>query len=366
MELLAKAENLKKIFGVNNLKWYRDIDLLVNIQGQKNSGYTWEQVFKHLISHEPYPEITNYDIVRKRFNENKYLISKEDIDNNFSYYTYEEAYKALCQYIGKKREIKTPNKKKTKRSKILVLSDPHIPFHNIALIKKVVNEHKDADTLIIPGDFLDCYSVSRFSKKFDIPLKEELTQATSVLDWLAEKFPQIIILEGNHTDRVRKHFDSRISHDLMFLVQYDVLDLISRKYKNVEVVKDKYTFPNDNGEVEIGHFKVIGKDCLIGHFERSSIIPIRAAQYSYQWIANWGEHFGIKNIRLFLTGHTHRLSKYPLNNGIPVIGETGTVCKIQDYAIDGGAKYSAHLNGYWIIYQDDGVTDLNASNFYIL
>lgn len=341
-------------------QWYRNEIIMKKILGLKNAGYTWMEIFNRIQSDEN--DFISAENLRKRFGENKYSIREIDLETSF--YTWEEAYKNLCEYIGKKKKVKQHAKKQAKkRTKILCISDFHIPFHNEKLITSIVEEHKDADSVIIPGDFLDCYSVSRFSKKKNIPLKEELTQATAVLDFLANRFSKVTIIVGNHGDRVRKYFEQRIDPSLMFLVQYDVMELISHSYSNVHIVKDHYLFDNGRGEGEIEHFTVVGKDCVVGHFEKSSVIPIRAAQNSYNWIASWGKIFGIENVRLFLQGHTHRLSKYPIGDGTTTIGETGSLCQIQDYSIEASGKYTAHLNGYWVIYQDDGITDINNSNF---
>jgi len=227
-----------------------------------------------------------------------------------------------------------------------------------------VETHSDADILVLGGDFLDCYSISRFAKYKNIPLKEEIVQATAMLDFLASRFPDIIILSGNHEDRVKKYFASKVSADVLFLVQFDLMGLIAKPYDNVKIVKDQYVFERGNGEAEISHFTKIGKDFLIGHFERSSSIPLRAANLAYNWVDAWSKWFDIGDISLYLQGHTHKLSKYPLDK--VVIGETGCLCQIQDYAIEPKARYSAHLNGYWVVYQKDGITDIDASNFYIL
>jgi len=348
--------------------WYRELDILKEIEAFHNSGYKWAEIYEKLRISRPTYYFKNPESVRRRFGDNRYLLTvgEQEINHDLAFFTHEEAYQQLCKYVGKTQTIEQPKSKQNIRTKTLVFSDTHIPFHNQQLLAQVVNEHCDADQLIINGDFLDCYSVSRFTKRKDIPFKEELTQATAVLDFLASKFPIIKITDGNHTDRVRKYFEKHVDHSMMFLVQYDILDLICSPYKNIHVVRDHYSFPNGNGEAEIGYFTRLGKDCIIGHFERSSIVPIKAAEYAYQWLANWSHMFDIKDIRLFLQGHTHRLSKYPLNSGTPVIGETGCLAAVQEYTVEAGARYTGHLNGYWIVYQDNKVTDLNASNFFIL
>jgi predicted phosphodiesterase len=347
-------------------KWHDNLEILKYVAALRNSGYTWAFIYENIEKKYPKEEFSNPDTVRKRFHDKSFFLQNIEVDNSIAYYTYKEAYAELCKFVGKDEKKPLPVKKsKKKKKKILVISDTHIPFCNKTMLKEIVNKHKDSDMLVIAGDFLDCYSVSRFSKKSIIPLKEELTQATSILDWLASIFPEIIIADGNHTDRVRKYFEQRIDPSLMFLVQYDVLDLISRGHKNVEIVKDHYIFPDGNGEADIGYFKTIGEDFVVGHFEKSSKIPARAAQDAYGWLQSWSKIFDIKEIRLFLQGHTHRLSKIPLHTGTPVIGETGCISQVLDYAIDAGARYTGHLNGYWVVIQENGITDLNESNFYI-
>ena len=75
-----------------------------------------------------------------------------------------------------------------KAKKLAVLSDVHIPYHSIdaitATFDKISNEKPDA--ILLNGDFIDMYSLSRFQKD---PRKRsvahELQSAREVLDILA-------------------------------------------------------------------------------------------------------------------------------------------------------------------------------------
>ena len=347
-------------------EWTDDIAVLLNIHVYRQQNIEWNEVFKLLQAAYSQYHFTSPDSVRKRFSNCQFKIESLLPDITPVTESYEEAYDKLCYSVGKYEKVAAAQTRKASScTKNLVISDWHIPFHNQELSAKIIAEHKDADRCIIPGDFLDCYSVSRFTKRLEITLKEEIVAAMAVVDMLASKFPEIVILEGNHTDRVRKHFESRIERDLMFLVKYDILELLCSPYKNIRVVKDHYEFGNGNGEAIVSYFTKVGHDCLVGHFETSSKIPVKAAHNAYLWLNSWSKHFNLGEIRLFLQGHTHRLSKYPLDDGCTTIGETGCVAKIQDYAVDSGAKYSAHVNGYWVVYQENGYTDVNRSNFFV-
>lgn len=345
------------------MNWTDNLDILLHIRSLKSAGHSWSTIRENAIKKFGGYKFPPLDSIRKRFRENEYKI--QGVDNlDLALYSYEDAFRDLCKYTGKKKNVKQPKSKK--EEKILVLSDFHIPFHNKESLKQAVSAHEDADVLVIVGDYLDCYSVSKFANYQNVPLKEEITQATAVLDFLVSKFPKVIILSGNHEDRVKKYFESRVGSNVLFLVQYNLLDLLAKPYDNVHIVRDNYTFGKGNGEAEISHFTKIGNDFVVGHFERSSKIPLKAANLAYDWIASWGDWFNLNGVRLYLQGHTHRLSKYPLGNGKVVIGETGCLCRIQDYAIEPKAGYSAHLNGYWVVYQKNGITDINRSNFYLI
>ena len=279
---------------------------------------------------------------------------------------YSEAYAKLAEYVGKP-DVKPAKFKVLNKlaKKYLVISDTHSPFHNKQKIAEVLDLHQDADEIIIDGDLTDQYSVSRFSKRMDISFKEEMAETMALIDYIAARFPKVTIVEGNHCERVRKHLEKRVEPELMFLCRYNIIELMCNPHSNITVVKDRYEFPDGNGEALVNYFTVLGKDCVIGHFEKSSKMPVKAVLDSYTWLESWSKHFKIGPIRLFLQGHTHRLSKYPIGDGSVVLGETGNLCQVQEYSVSPKAVYTPHLNGYWIVYQTDGVTDLNKSNFFL-
>ena len=347
--------------------WFKDISVLSGIQSLLSIGYTWDQILWRIDKEFDYDFRTSEN-VRKRFGENRFRIrglEKPLVD--LQYLSFDEAYDQYCKYIGKTIKVKPFSGKKNKDKKLskkLLISDLHIPFHNKVVLEETIYKHKDADELIIGGDFWDCYSVSRFAKKQYVPLREEITQGAAILAWLSSQFEKITIIKGNHSMRLWKYFEKRIDQELMFLTQYDLFSLAAKDLKNVKIVNDVYQFPHGKGKGEIGHFAKFG-DCVVGHFEMSSKIPARSAINAYTWLNNWGNYFGTKDIKLYLQGHTHRLSKIPLNDGVVTVGETGCMCQVQEYAIEPSGKYTAALNGYWVLYFNGDKVDVNRSNFYI-
>lgn len=90
--------------------------------------------------------------------------------------------------------------------RVACLSDIHVPYHSEQALAAAVTEcrKRKADTLLLNGDTLDFYSISRWIKdprKRDF--KAELEAGKQLLSWLRGKFPRarIVYKVGNHEDR---------------------------------------------------------------------------------------------------------------------------------------------------------------------
>ena len=96
------------------------------------------------------------------------------------------------------------------KGKYLILSDIHLPFHDqdaLAAALEFGISH-EVDTVILNGDILDCYDVSRFSKEIRRPkISEELEMGRNFFKYLRELFPtQAIFYKiGNHEERMRAY-----------------------------------------------------------------------------------------------------------------------------------------------------------------
>lgn len=93
----------------------------------------------------------------------------------------------------------------------VVLPDIHTPFHDAKLIKKVCQFMKDLRPhgVVISGDFLDLYSLSRYAADSvyslrDVTLSMEYKTGREVLGWIESALPKGCrkeFLYGNHEDR---------------------------------------------------------------------------------------------------------------------------------------------------------------------
>lgn len=92
--------------------------------------------------------------------------------------------------------------------KVLLLSDIHLPFHDKSSLELAVNFDKDIDTILLNGDILDCYALSKFERDPRRRLfKDELDIGKKFLSYLRNKFKKsrIIFKFGNHEERFQRY-----------------------------------------------------------------------------------------------------------------------------------------------------------------
>lgn len=96
----------------------------------------------------------------------------------------------------------------------LVLSDLHLPYHDVAAVNLAINAGKRAKCVgvLLNGDILDSHEISRFDHDPTAPrYVAERDCALLFLAHLRASFPKarIIFKEGNHDERLAKYLMSR-------------------------------------------------------------------------------------------------------------------------------------------------------------
>jgi len=114
-----------------------------------------------------------------------------------------------------------------KRRKILCLSDAHIPFDRDDLIHQAVEDHKDADILVINGDWLDLHAVSTWPKDKAVVLRKEYDIAIEYMKLFSKTFPRVVVTRGNHEFRLNRYFHSNIDPSVSFMVNKEILNRIT-------------------------------------------------------------------------------------------------------------------------------------------
>lgn len=95
---------------------------------------------------------------------------------------------------------------------ILVVSDIHFPYHDPGALELAIQHGVDAgcETLLVNGDLLDFYKLSRFIKDpTETNVCEELEMAKQFFDLVAPLFSKIVYKLGNHEDRLEHYLWSK-------------------------------------------------------------------------------------------------------------------------------------------------------------
>ena len=215
-------------------------------------------------------------------------------------------------------------------SKILVVADIHIPFHSKKNIETTFQyaKKRNIDCIIIDGDLLDCYSVSRFNKDIPITIADELKVLHSFFDYIRKMFPRtkIIYKEGNHDERW-KHYIDKHREQFGNIPEFSLEYLSHCGKYNIECVKDKRVIQAGKLYIIHGHEIFSGSgavnvarnirlktndNVLFGHFHRTQDDFTRTISDSligswaigslcglsplYMPINNWNNGFAIVNL----------------------------------------------------------------------
>lgn len=146
--------------------------------------------------------------------------------------------------------------------KILSLADFHIPFAQEDHIKEAIDTHSDANVCVLGGDLLDGYAFSRWGRARRIAAIYEYVAAFEIIEYCANTFEKVVLLEGNHERRVakclaRNEFDVEQSQ----ILKPDLLARIAngeRLNKNADLV-EKVDFSNVHYDPYDSWYERIGK-----------------------------------------------------------------------------------------------------------
>jgi len=136
-----------------------------------------------------------------------------------------------------------PFKLPISHNNILLLSDLHIPYHNIAALTAALKyglEH-EVNTILLNGDVIDFYAISRFEKD---PRKRnfghEVLMTRQFLETLRKLFPNAAIYYkcGNHDVRY-DHYIMRNAPDLLGMDEFSFESLMHLDKLDITFIPDK-------------------------------------------------------------------------------------------------------------------------------
>lgn len=256
---------------------------------------------------ERFPDLPIRTLASKIYNENNQLYKNAEwVRQHIKYYKGKNGKEILNKLKNKKFvNIKTKSlsmpeshtkhvevwKLPKANKKVLVLSDVHIPYHDVEAIKIALNEGKQQgiDTIYLNGDILDFFMLSFHEKnpKNRPGLKQELEMARDFFAYLRQEFPKATIYfkPGNHEYRLERY---------LYLKAPELLDCEEFKLEVLLQLTDfRIIFISKRIKTYFGHLLVEHGDRMKGN---GGVNPARSLYMRYK--------------RHVLAGHFHRKSEH--------------------------------------------------------
>jgi predicted phosphodiesterase len=124
----------------------------------------------------------------------------------------------------------------------LIMSDIHVPYHSIGAISELINYgiEKGIKAILINGDFLDCYQLSKFNPDpRQRNMNEELIAGMELLDQLQKwTGAKIFIKAGNHEERLEKLLIVK-APQFLGIKEFELEFLLHLHEKNIEWIEDQ-------------------------------------------------------------------------------------------------------------------------------
>ena len=183
--------------------------------------------------------------------------------------------------------------------RILVLSDLHIPYHDLESLKLSLDfgVHNKVDTIILLGDVTDFYQASFWCKDPRArDLKSEIETTRKILEIIRQAFPKskIYYKIGNHEERWERYLKVKAPEFYTLFSEGDVLSynsIFETNKTKIEIIQDKKIL------------KIKSLNLLHGHELYQTLTnPVNPARGLF-----------LKGKELSLCGHYHQTSNHTEN-----------------------------------------------------
>jgi predicted phosphodiesterase len=238
-------------------------------------------------------------------------------------------------------QVRKPYHLPKANNNILLISDLHIPYHSISAITAALDygKQENVNTIVINGDLIDFYQMSRFEKD---PRKRsakfEFDATKAFLQVLRSTFPnaQIYWVKGNHDVRY-EHWLMSKAPEVFDDPYYRLEERLRLSEENIHLIGDKTLVKAGKLNIHHGHL-----------FFRGFGSPISPAKTVYD-----------KSFEDTICSHVHKkteFSKVSLSGKLITCYTTGCLCELSpDYAPFG----NSYVHGFaHIKVKDSGDFDL--------
>ncbi len=240
-------------------------------------------------------------------------------------------------------------------TRILSLSDFHIPFQ--LPIETFKSYSGKIDILVLNGDIEDCQSISKFSKKYRVPLVEEMVATRQyMIDLIKMLHPKkVYVVKGNHEARLGKYLSDQLNEDIMNLMPDSPLDfIVNEGFKNKDRLNRTETWYSpltevfDGSGIEISYdgnwFVKVGKTFLVHPLSYSAQM-LKTTEKAVNYFLRVDSDFDS-----LIMAHTHKLGSF-IQGGIKMY-EQGCCCKTEMLDYTAGKLTLPAQKGFIMATQD--------------
>jgi predicted phosphodiesterase len=198
-----------------------------------------------------------------------------------------------------------------KAKKIAVLSDIHIPYHSITALSAALDfiQTEKPDAILLNGDTIDFYGLSRFMKD---PRKRsvahELQATRDFLDVLSQFGAKIYFKIGNHEERY-EHYLMRVAPELLGVREFELKHLLGLDARGIDLIGEKRIIKANDLNIVHGH-----------EFGQSIFSPVNVARGLF-----------LRGKVSAMQGHNHQTSSHTetdMNGNILTTWSLGCLCEL--------------------------------------
>jgi predicted phosphodiesterase len=197
--------------------------------------------------------------------------------------------------------------------KVLVMSDVHLPYHDVPAISAAIEfaQNEDIDAILLNGDTLDFYTLSRFIRDPKArSFAHELLIFQQFIEALGQAYPdaKVYIKLGNHDERYQHYLWTKAG-ELDGVEEFELKNIIKKRAPEAEVIGDKRI-------IKLGALNV-----LHGHeFGQSIFSPVNVARGLF-----------LRGKVSAMQGHNHQTSEHTesnMNGEITTTYSVGCLCNL--------------------------------------
>lgn len=220
--------------------------------------------------------------------------------------------------------------------RIALFADIHAPYHSTAALTAALSfcKKEKPDALLLDGDVIDCFQLSRFVKD---PKKRHFAEELKSFQSLIQSFDKtlgckIYFKFGNHEERYEAFLFQK-AKELVGVEEFELDNIIKARANGITIVKDKRI-------IHAGGLNIIhGHEFSTGFFS-----PVNVARGLF-----------LRGKTSAIQGHSHQTSEHTesdMNGKITTTWSVGSLCELHPAY----APLNKWNNGFAII-------DLDGKNF---